>query len=81
MSITLCVSVTRHLRTAFLSRFSDIRSREINIRLFSTSFDIQVDAAPEKYQMKLIELHCSNKIKSKFHCEHESLLDFLQKIS
>ena len=73
MSITLFVSVTRHLRTEFLSRFNDIRSREIDIRLFSTGtqFDMQVDAAPEKYQMKLIELQFSNKIKSKFHCEHE----------
>ena len=29
--------------------------------------------------MKLIELQCSNKIKSKFHCEHVSLLDFHKK--
>ena len=64
MCITLFVSVTRYLRTEFSSRFSDNRSREIDIRLFSTPFDIQVDAAQEKYQMKLIELQSSNKIKS-----------------
>ena len=79
MSVTLFVSVSRHLRAEFLSRLSDIRSREIDIRMFSTPFDIQVDAEPEKYQMKLIELQCSNKIKSKFHCENESLLDFYKK--
>ena len=56
MCTTLFVSVTRRLRTEFLSRFSDIRSRENDIRLFSTPFDVQVDAAPEKYQMKLIDL-------------------------
>ena len=53
MSTTLFVSVIRHLRTEFSSRFSDIRSPENGIRLFSTPFVIQVDAAPEKYQIKL----------------------------
>ena len=56
MSSTLFVSVIRYLRTEFLSRFSGIRSHENDIRLFSTPFDTQVDAAPEKYQIKLIEL-------------------------
>ena len=79
MRTTLFVSVIRHLRTEFSSRFSDICSPENGIRLFGTPFDIQVDAAPEKYQMKLIELQCSNKIKSKFHFEHVSLLDFYEK--
>ena len=36
MSTTLFVSVIRHLRTKFSSRFSDIRSRENDITLFST---------------------------------------------
>ena len=49
------------------------------MRLFSTLFDRQVDAAPENYQRKLIELQCSNEIKSKFHCEHVLLLDFYKK--
>ena len=80
MSTNLFVSVIRHLRTEFSSRFSDICSLENDIRLFSTPFDIQVDAAPEKYQMKLIELQCSNEIKSKFRCEHVSLLDFYKNI-
>ena len=39
MSTALFVSVIRHLRTEFSSRFSDIRSRENHIRLFSTPFD------------------------------------------
>ena len=29
--------------------------------------------------MKLFELKCSNEIKSNFHCEHVSLLDFYKK--
>ena len=39
MSTTVLVSVIRHLRTEFSSRFSDIRSRDDHIRLFSTPFD------------------------------------------
>ena len=69
----------RHFTTKFSSRFSDIRSCENDFRLFSTPFDIQDDAAPEKYQMNLIELQCSNEIKSKFYCEHVSVLDFYKK--
>ena len=48
MSTTLFVSVIRHLRTEFLSCFSDIRSRENDIRLSGTPFDVQVDVASEK---------------------------------
>ena len=79
MSTTLFVSMIRHLRTEFSSRFSDICSGENDIRLLSTRFDIQVNAVTEKYQMKLIELQCSNEIKSKFQCEHVSLFDFYKK--
>ena len=75
MSTTLFVSVIRHFGTEFSSRFSNICSRKNNIRLFSTPFDIQVNAVPEKDQMELIELQCSNELKSQFQCEHVSLLD------
>ena len=73
------VSMIRHLRTKFSSRFSDICFRENDIRLFSTPFDIQVDAVPEKYHVKLIELQCSNEIESKFQCEFVLLFDFDKK--
>ena len=43
------------------SLFSDICSRENDIKLFSTPFDIQVDVVPERYQMKLIELQCKTR--------------------
>ena len=49
ISTTLFVSVKRHLMTKFSYRFGDIRSRKNDIRLFSTPFDMQVGAAPEKY--------------------------------
>ena len=80
MSTTLFVSmIFKYLRTEFSFCFSDICSGENDIRLLSTPFDIQVNAVTEKYQMKLIELQCSNEIKSKFQCEHVSLFDFYKK--
>ena len=48
MSTTAFVLVIQHLRTEFLSCFSDIRSHKNNVRLFGTPFDIHVYAAPEK---------------------------------
>ena len=41
MSTTLFVSVIPRSRTEFSFRFSDIRSRDNDIRLFSTPFDVQ----------------------------------------
>ena len=80
-SNTPFVSVIQNLRTKFLSRFGDIRSLENDIKLFCTPFDVQVDTVQEKYQMELVELHCSDELKSKFHAEGVLLLDFYKKIS
>ena len=55
-SSTPFVSVIRNLKTEFLSRFGDIRSRENDIKLFSTPFDVQVDTVQEKCQLELVEL-------------------------
>ena len=78
-SSTPFVSVIQHLRTEFLFRFGDIRSLENDIKLFSTHFDVQVDTVQEKYQMELVELQCSDELKSKFHAEGVLLLDFYKK--
>ena len=80
MSTTLFVSTIRHLKTEFSSRLSDICSRENDIKLFSTLFDIQVDVVPERYQMKLIELQCSNEIKSEFSVSMYHCLTFIRNI-
>ena len=73
------VSVIQHLKTEFLSRFGDIRSLENDIKLFSTPFDVQVDTVQEKHQMEIVELQCSDELKSKFHNEGVLLLDFYKK--
>ena len=78
-SSTTFVSAIQNLRTEFLSRFGDIRSLENDIKLFSTPFDVQVDIVQEKYQMEVVELQCSDQLKSKFHAEGLLLLDFYKK--
>ena len=69
------VSVIRHVRTEFLSRFGNIRSLENDIKLFSTPFDVKLDIVQDKYQIKLVELQFSDELKSKFHAEGVLLLD------
>ena len=56
---TDCTSYTDELISTnreFISRFPDFRSQKINVRIFSSPFDISVDQAPEKLQMESIEL-------------------------
>ena len=80
---TAFVTVIRNLRTEFSSRFSDIRSLQNLFRLFSTPFDVNVNTIPEKFQMDLIELQCSDELNAKFYTEGYqgiSLLDFYKKI-
>ena len=74
------VSVIRHLSAEFLSRFGAIRFLENDIKLFSTPFDVQTNIVKEKYQMELVELQCSDKLKSKFHAVGVLLLDFYKNI-
>ena len=78
-SSTPFVSVIRDLKTEFLCCFGGIRSLENDIKFFSTPFDVQVGTVQEKYQLKLVELQCSNHLKSKFHAEGVLLLDFYKK--
>ena len=77
-SNTAFVTVIQNLRTEFASRFSDIRSLQNKFRLF-TPFDVDVNTIPEKFQMDLIEMQCSDELKAKFYTEGISLLDFYKK--
>ena len=76
---TAFVAVIRNLRTKFSSRFSDIRSLENKFRLFSTPFEVDVNTISEKFQMNLIEMQCSDELKSKFPAKGLSMFDFYKK--
>ncbi|XP_076810261.1 general transcription factor II-I repeat domain-containing protein 2A-like [Clavelina lepadiformis] len=43
-------------------------------------FDVDANTIPEKFQMDLIEMQCSDEFKAKFHTKGISLLDFYKKI-
>ena len=53
---TLYVQFMSDLKDQFSSRFEDIRSHEVELKLFATPFDVDVDSAPKYIQMELIEI-------------------------
>jgi hypothetical protein len=73
------VNVIRDLRTDFFSRFADIRSHTVDFKLFGTPFDVEVNTVPDNFQMELIDIQCNDLLKSKFHAEGVSLLEFYKK--
>ncbi|XP_055490979.1 general transcription factor II-I repeat domain-containing protein 2A-like [Leucoraja erinacea] len=73
------VTVIRDLKTEFSSRFADIRSHTSEFRLFATPFDVDIDNAPENVQMELIEMQCSDVLRTKFNATDISLLEFYKK--
>ena len=78
-SNTAFVTVIQNLRIEFSSRFSDIHSLQNKFRLLSTPFDVNVNTIPDKFQMNLITMQCSDELKAKFHTEGILLLDFYKK--
>ena len=56
-----------NLSEEFSTRFSDFRSLEIKLKLFSTPFDLSELSVPINFQMEIIELKCNDNLKSKFN--------------
>lgn len=69
----------QELRKEFSSRFADFRLHANEFKLFATPFDVEVDTASEIFQMELIEMQCDDILRSKFHSEDVSVLDFYRK--
>lgn len=61
------VNVIRELRQEFDHRFVDIRSYSFDLKLFSAPFDTDSDCASADIQLELIELQCSDELRSKFN--------------
>jgi len=51
-----------------------------NIIRPAASLKIVLTAVQEKYQMELVELQYNNELKSKFHADGVSLLDFIKNV-
>ena len=54
------------LRQQLADRFSDIRSRQVGVTLFSNPFDVSAEDASDAVQMELIEIQCSADLKTAF---------------
>ena len=65
-SNTAFLTVIRNLRTDFSSRFSNICSLRNKFKLFSTSFDVDVNDIPKKFQIDFIEMQCRDELKQNF---------------
>lgn len=55
------------LNTEFTLRFQDFRSRELQLQMFMTPFDVDVEQVEMSLQMELIELQADNVLKNLFH--------------
>lgn len=73
------VNMVEELRKEFSSRFADFHLHANEFKLFATPFDVEVDTASEIFQMELIEMQCDDILRSKFHSEDVSVLDFYRK--
>jgi hypothetical protein len=51
------------LTEEFKSRFQDFRKHETSFRMLASLFEVDVEAAPEKFQMELIEMQSREEIK------------------
>ena len=56
---TLYVKFIDDLIEEFSSRFEDIRSHEVQLNIFASPFNVDVDTAPDDFQMELIDLQSS----------------------
>ena len=53
-------------REEFNARFSDLRGYKDDFKLFTSPFDVDVESAPSEVQMELVDLQCSDELKSRF---------------
>ena len=62
----------------FDHRFQDFRSQESSLHMFSSSFDVNVEQAPEEFQMKLIELQGNDDLKRDMKDMKDHCLSFIK---
>ena len=62
----------------FDHRFQDFRSQESSLHMFSSPFDVNVEQAPEEFQMELIELQGNDDLKRDM--KDYSLLEFYKRL-
>jgi len=56
-------SAIADLRTELRNRFTDFKSNEKSMNLFSTTFTVLIDDVPGNMEMEIIDLQCSGGLK------------------
>ena len=64
--VSVHVGIVTQLREEFSARFSDLRGYKDDFKLFTSLFDVDVESAPSEVQMELVDLQCSDELKSRF---------------
>ena len=59
-----------NLKVEFNTRFQYFLDIETEMIIFSSPFNVEVDRAPEEFQMKIIELQSCSELKDKFIHTH-----------
>ena len=60
------VGIVTQLWEKFNARFSDLRGYKDDFKLFISPFHVDVESAPSEVQMELVDLQCSDELKSHF---------------
>ena len=64
--ISVHVGIVTQLQEESSASFSDLWGYKYNFKLFTSPFDVYVESAPSEVQMELIDLQCSDELKSRF---------------
>ena len=64
--ISVHVGIVTQLQEEFSAHFSDLRRYKDDFKLFTSPFDVDVESAPSEVQMELVDLQCSDELKSRF---------------
>ena len=64
--VSVHVGIVTQLQEEFSARFSDLRGYKDDFKLFTWPFDVDVESALSQVQMELVDLQCSDELKSRF---------------
>ena len=64
--VSVHVGIVTQLQEEFSAHFSDLWGYKDNFKLLTLPFDVDVESAPSEVQMELVDLQCSDELKSRF---------------
>ena len=61
------VTCIAELKTRFLKRFADVKNHADKTQLFTVPFSADIETVPDKFQMDLIDLQCSDALREAYN--------------